>query len=195
MSLGTLDERAELSGVAIERGQIVADSVEGVRVDEARLSRTSLAETKLKKPSWRDVTFESCDLTGAAWEGPVLTRVEFHDCKLVGARWPDAELEDVRFVGCQMSYVAFWSAKLVRVEFERCVLREADFQAADSSGVRFVECDLSVANFADAKLSGADVSTSDIQRIRIGHREAQGLIVSREQAVGVAKLLGLTVKD
>jgi uncharacterized protein YjbI with pentapeptide repeats len=180
--------------VAIERGQIVADSVTGVRFDEARLSRTSLAETGLKKPSWLDVTFDSCDLTATVWDGPALARVELHDCKLVGARWSEAELEDVRFVGCQMSYAAFWSAKLVRVEFERCVLREADFQAVDASDVRFVECDLSLANFADAILSGADVSSSDIQGIRIGHREAQGLVVSREQAVAVAKLLGLIVK-
>jgi uncharacterized protein YjbI with pentapeptide repeats len=192
--LGELEERAELTGVSIEHGRIVADGVEGIRVDEARLSRVSLSETNLKKPSWLDVTFDSCNLSGAVWDDPSLVRVELSDSKLVGARWSEAELEDVRFVGCHMSYLAFWSAKLVRVEFERCVLREADFHGADLSGVRFVECDLSLANFADAKLSAADVSSSDIQGIRIGHREVQGLVISREQAVAVAKLLGLVVE-
>lgn len=195
LALTELEERASISSVFLERCRIAAASVAGVRFDTVRLVGGSLADTTLTQPSWLDVRCESCDLSGAVWEKPTFTRVEFRDSKLVGARWNEATFEDVRFVSCQLHLAAFWSARCERVTFEKCALQEVDFHSADLSRVPFDQCDLSGANLAEAKLVGADVKTSNIQGVRLGHSEVRGLIVSREQAVAIAKILGVEVAE
>ena len=47
---------------------------------------------------------------------------------------------------------------------------------------------------SDAKLAGADFRGSKIESVRLGLKELQGAIVDIEQAVGVARMLGIVVK-
>ncbi len=78
---------------------------------------------------------------------------------------------------------------------ESCRLEEADFRGADLTGTTFVNCDLRGADFGRAKLQGADMSSSRCNDIRIAPGDVRGLVVSREQAVALAKLFGLAVRD
>ena len=56
------------------------------------------------------------------------------------------------------------------------------------------KCDLRGANVADAKLAGADLRSSNIDGARIGIKELQGAIVNIEQAVSIARALGVDVR-
>jgi len=47
---------------------------------------------------------------------------------------------------------------------------------------------------ADAKLVGADLRSSQLDRARIGIKELQGAIVSMDQAVSIARVLGVDVR-
>jgi uncharacterized protein YjbI with pentapeptide repeats len=81
------------------------------------------------------------------------------------------------------------------VSFEACRLKEADFTGADLAGTSFVRCDLSGTDFSGAKLRGADMSTSTLGEIRVGAGDVRGLVVNREQAAMLSRLLGLVLRD
>ena len=56
------------------------------------------------------------------------------------------------------------------------------------------KCDLRGAKMADAKLAAADLRSSNIDGARIGIKELQGAIVNIEQAVSIARALGVDVR-
>ena len=47
---------------------------------------------------------------------------------------------------------------------------------------------------ADAKLAGADLRSSNIEGARAGIKELQGAIVNMEQAISIARMLGVDVR-
>ena len=47
---------------------------------------------------------------------------------------------------------------------------------------------------SDAKLAGADLRGSKIEGVRLGLKELQGAIVDMEQAIAIARLLGVVVQ-
>ena len=58
-----------------------------------------------------------------------------------------------------------------------------------------LRCDLTEADLLGRKLKSADLRESTIDGIRVGARELEGAIIDPLQAVEVATLLGLTVKE
>ncbi|HEX7668486.1 MAG TPA: pentapeptide repeat-containing protein [Polyangiaceae bacterium] len=188
-----LDDDADLSEIAVKNQDFADASATGVHFDTVRLTHTSLARARLARADFQDVVCTACDLSASAFDAPTFTRVELHGSTLVGARFTDGRFTDVRFVDCKIELAAFWQARFTRVTFERCKLREADFHGADLGHALFKECDLALSNWADAKLKGTDVSTSDINGIKIGTPAMVGLVVNQTQAVALAKTFGLVV--
>jgi uncharacterized protein YjbI with pentapeptide repeats len=183
-------EQCRIDGCAL--GEIAAPRV---RFDAVRIVGGTLAASKLAELAWIDVACERCDLSMIVWPGAKLTRVEVRGCRMTGAKLVEGELESVRFVDCQLDYAMFADTRFRQVTFESCRLEEADFRGADLTGTSFVSCELRGADLGRAKLQGADVSSSRCSEIRVAAGDVRGLVVSREQAAALAKLLGLVVRD
>ncbi len=166
-----------------------------VRFDGVRIVGGSLASTKVTPMSFLDVVAERTDFSMIEWPSSKLTRVELRECRATGAKLLDGELTDVKFVACHLDYASFAKARLRQVTFEKCRLREADFSSADLAGTTFVDCEMEGVDFANAKFQAVDVSTSILGELRIGAGDVRGLVVNREQAVVLAQLFGLVVRD
>jgi uncharacterized protein YjbI with pentapeptide repeats len=189
-----LEDHASIQGTALSAWKGSHSSARGVAVEGSQLSRVALEHSRWGRPDFQDVRCEFSDFSAAEWDEPSFTRVELQDCRLTGARWGSARFEDARFEGCQMELWTVEGGSFKRTVFEKCVLREADFYKADLRGVRFLECDMSLVNLEDARLDGADVSTSNIEGARLGPKQLEGLIVNHEQAIALAKVVGMVVR-
>jgi uncharacterized protein YjbI with pentapeptide repeats len=183
----------ELDQCRIEGCAMSKETGERVRFDGVHIVAGALVETKFELLSWVDVLCERCDLSMIDWPKAKLTRVELHSTRATGAKVLQGEFDDVRFVDCHLEYASFPAARFRGVSFERCRLKEADFSGADLSGVIFTECDLDGVDFTRAKLQGADVSASTFHEVRVGAGDVRGLVVSREQATALSRLLGLVI--
>ena len=138
--------------------------------------------------------FEACDLADSSWEHLSASRVELLGCRLIGLQATNGRIEDMLIKGCNAVHAQFWSTVFKRVRFESCNLSETNFQSADLAGAIFDKCDLRGAKMADAKLVGADLRSSQLDGARLGIKELQGAIVSIEQAVSIARTLGVDVR-
>jgi uncharacterized protein YjbI with pentapeptide repeats len=192
--LATLDG-ADLERVRLEGCALGAQRGRRMRLEAARVTRCGFAGSKVTELAWMDVACERSDLSLVEWPRARLTRVVVSDCRATGARWVEGELEDVRFVACQLECAVFTGARLRRVTFEKCRLRDADFGGADLAGTVFDACELHGVDLTGAKLAGADVHTSELVEARLEPRDMKGLVVSREQAVALATLMGAVVKE
>lgn len=179
----------------IEACALSESVAERVRFDAVRLVGGTLGASKLTHLSWLDVVCERCDLSMIVWPSAKLTRVEVRGSRMTGAKLVEGVFESVRFVDCHLDYATFADTKFKQVTFESCRLEEADFRSADLTGTTFVDCELRGADLGRAKLQGADVSSSRCDDIRLAAGDVRGLVVNREQAIGLAKLLGLVVRD
>ena len=192
--LEQLDDMGAYTGLLLSSCDLSDQNAEDVTFEATLLRSVSLSRTRLPSLQLHDVRLDACDLAEAEWEKPLLSRVELLGCRMVGWRASEGSLRNVLIKGSNAIGAQFWSTSFKQVRFESCVLRDADFQRADLTGVVFDKCDLSNAKLSDAKLAGADLRGSKIEGIRLGLKEIQGAIVDMDQAITIARLLGVVVK-
>ena len=71
----------------------------------------------------------------------------------------------------------------------------ADFFNNRFKNIGFENCDLTEARFVDTSLSGIDISSSHFEALSIKREDLEGCIVSSVQAIQMASLMGLIVKN
>jgi uncharacterized protein YjbI with pentapeptide repeats len=189
-----IDDMGVYTGLLLSSCDLSDQAAEDVTFEATLFKHVALGRTQLPSLQLRDVRLDACDLAEATWEKVLFSRVEAIGCRMVGWRASEGSLRNVLIKGCSAIGAQFWSTVFKNVRFENCILRDADFQRADLSGVVFDRCDLSNAKLSDAKLVGADFRGSKIEGVRLGLKELQGAIVDVEQAIGIARLLGVVVK-
>lgn len=172
-----------------------AKRAERATLRQSRCEAANLMETELVELHLRDVVLQRCDLANAYWPSLSALVVELMGCQMIGFQTPEALLRDVRFVDCQMQLTLFRFAEFKSARFQGCDLREADFHGADLTGVAFEKCDLRGARLSHATLKEADLRTAQIEGIQVGPVELAGAIVNPFQAMYLASVFGLVVKD
>jgi uncharacterized protein YjbI with pentapeptide repeats len=194
VELDTLGDQATYTELLIAEYELGAQVAEFVTFEKTHFKQISMQRSELRALRLADVRFEACDLADSSWERLSASRVELLGCRLIGLQATDGRVEDMLIKGCNAVHAQFWSSVFKRVRFESCNLSETNFQSADLAGVIFDKCDLRGAKMADAKLIGADLRSSNIDGARVGIKELQGAIVTMEQAVSIARVLGVDVR-
>jgi uncharacterized protein YjbI with pentapeptide repeats len=174
-----------LSGDRLKNGLIERSIVEGVVFRD--VDATSLIV--------RSAGFLRTDLSLGALSGASFSRCLFDGCKLTGTRLNRAAFKDVTFSECRSDFLQLQYARLQEVRFERCDLKQAYFNGARMKKTVFEACDLSGADFSQADISGSDLRRSRIEGIRVSPEQLKGVIVTHDQALYLAGLLGLVVRD
>lgn len=174
------------AGWVLEKGEYKACSFSGCRLTGAHLSKSWL----------RDVVFERCELSGLRLMESTLQRVRFVNCKFSGANLAGASLQDVLFQNCTADGLMLPESRLKNVVFEDCNLQEASFSTlGKKSSFCFERCDLRAVDFFRTSLNGIDLTSCEIDGIRLEGPEVRGAIVTALQACDLAKLLGVVIKS
>lgn len=82
--------------------------------------------------------------------------------------------------------------------FNQCFLRGGGLDNCQFTNVEFEHCNLVEAEFHRTSLKGIDLTSSEIAGIRIGSipgGELKGATVTSLQALDIARMLGITIKD
>jgi uncharacterized protein YjbI with pentapeptide repeats len=182
------------AGLALSNQSMSDLNIDFLGIERSQFKQLSLSRTNFRRAQLDDVSFESCDLAQAEWEQLNMRRVEFTGSRLIGWVSYNSTFQHVIFRGCNLTGAQFTRLKSKNMRFEQCILRDVDFQQADLSGVVFERCDLSFAKMSEATLAGTDFRSSIIEGVRVGIKELQGAIVDTEQAVSIARMLGLVVE-
>lgn len=145
----------------------------------------------------RDVRFESCRFINCTMDGSWLCRVDFLDCSALGLSLLASRLAGVFASSTDFSYANLSETSIDGMRLVDCRLVEAALQRAKLKKVALAGCDLTRLDVFGTKLSGLDVSTCVFQApvLSADYRELRGAVVSAEQAVELACLLGVRIAD
>jgi uncharacterized protein YjbI with pentapeptide repeats len=194
-SLARLEDFGEYAARELRRTDLSGQKAEAPSFAEVVFDKTRLSGTEFSKPRLQDCRLRSADLSAARWEHVRLRRVEIVDSRLLGADWTESDLEDVLFRSCTLDGILLAASRWRSVRLENCSLKNAVLENAELPGAVFLDCDLAGADLRGALLAGADFRGSKLGGLQAGPKEMKGAIVDSLQAVQVAAILGVVVKE
>ena len=150
---------------------------------------------KARGCEFADVIFEHCDFSNIDMRETTTRRVVFDRCRLTGTDLEDSRFEDTEFRNCEFSYANLSASGFKRVILRDSNCRDASFTMAEFKDTSIDHCDFTEAEFLNTSLSGLDLSTSTIDRITCSTDAFKGVCVNAEQAVAIAAILGVIVKE
>ncbi len=194
-ALDALEDYGEYANLSLSGSNLTEPKVIRPSFEHIWFRRVIFGPSQHAKPRFVDCRIEGCDLSGAAWDLARFRRIEFLGCRLIGAQFLNAEMEDVVFKDCNLGQAVFTLARFKAARFENCLLTQATFESADCSNVIFADCDLTQADLRQAKLSAADLRGSRLGGVQVGALELKGAIIDSAQAIQIASLIGLVVRE
>lgn len=147
--------------------------------------------------TFRDVRFEQCRFIGCTMDKGWLNRVDLRDCSAPGLSLLQARLSQVSAAACDLSFANISETSIDHLVLRSCRMCEAAFQRAKLRRVSLTDCDLTRVDVFGTSLVGIDVSTCLFQAPVLSgdFRELRGLVVSSEQALSLATLLGVRIAE
>jgi uncharacterized protein YjbI with pentapeptide repeats len=194
-SIPPLQDDGEYSGMEAAGCNLAGQTAARPLFETILFRKGIMGPSWISRPRFVDCRLNTSDLSGIDWEKARFQRVEFSGCRLIGALLAESEWEDAFFQECNLERAILSPAKFRAARFVRCNLREASFEYADLSGAVFEDCDLTRADLRRAKLAGADLRGSQIDGLQAGPEEFSGVIVDSIQALQIAGLLGIIIKE
>lgn len=165
-----------------------------LRMDRCMWRNVTLSDTHAQSSRMRDSLIEESDLANIDLTGSLFERVEIRATRLTGAICAEAQFKSVLFRDCKLDLLSMRMTNLQTCVFENCNLTEADFYAADLSENIFRGCDLSRADISQAKLKGTDIRNCRLDGMRGMPANAEGMIISPDQAALLITLFGIRVQ-
>lgn len=181
--VSAIAEEGSIEAARIQLGDLTAQTLAHLQVSGSRLEALRLANAEMEGAQFTDVIVTGCDLSNAAMHRGAWTRVECKDSKLVGVRANESSWKDVHLEDCVADVLQLQQSRCQRVSFSRCRLRGALFSGTD----------LREADFSNTVLTGADLRRSNIEYIRIGPEQLQGVTLTQDQALYVISILGVRI--
>lgn len=109
----------------------------------------------------------------------------------------ESTLYQLLFSGCKAQYINLSQGKFRYVCFDDDDLRSGGLDSCKLEQVEFVKCNLMEAEFHRTPLSGINFTDSNITNLRVTalvENELRGAVVSPQQALELAYLLGIVVR-
>ncbi len=168
-----------------------------LELSEARVEGCRFPGCDFSRAVFADVAFSSCDFSNADFSEANFTRCTFASCKFTGAGMSLAVLRRVEVRDSTFAY-----ASLERARLEDFSARASDFSHADIAEARFKrvafdDVRFSGTSFFRTGLAGIDFTTCQLSDIVLSDAmgELHGCVLDLYQAAGIARRLGVTVRD
>lgn len=171
----------------------------------------NLGELECGQTVFDGCQFTNCDFSGTAFYASSFRQCAFSNCRFRNTYWKDCQLADVKLDGCDfrksrlknstlegvlMRYANFSDGVWEKDSFLNCSFREAFLTNLRIAKVELQNVDLSGADLFQTVLGKIDLSSCNIEGIRVSEsvRELKEATIDAAQAVVLAKLLGVHVK-
>lgn len=161
---------------------------------ECKFENVTIHE-QMKSCLFVDVIFEHCDLSNADFNECVFRRCTFNNCRMTGIDLTNTSCTDVQLNHCQCTLLNVSASKWNKAIWNHCIFVDGAFNMMKLKDVFVDTCNFSGCEIQDTSLSDIDLSTSNIENIMIVPECLKGVIVNQDQAIALAQLLGIRVKN
>lgn len=176
-----------------EEEEVQCDKINGIEFNGCTFNKLKIFGIPFYNNQFVDVVFTNCDFSNSLFELCSFVRCSFVNCKLLGVNFLKCSFHNVKF-NCPMQYSNFANNKMKKVLFEKSSLVEGRFFENTFSKIYFNNCVMIRIEFVKCDLEGIDLSTNNIDDIRINTKELRGVIVNSYQACLFARMLGVIIE-
>lgn len=191
------DTEDEIGQVVIKDVRLQGQHFDSRYFHQVVFDHCSLIACVFEKCDFVDVIFQSCDLSNCNFRNGYFNRCRVVDTKAIGLNADNANLQSVRWDNCNLNYANFHFAKFAGVFLSCCNLQDAVLSECRWKQVAFTQTRLIGTNFFKTPLQGIDFTENELAGILLSdtQMELKGAIVRPDQAVDLAKRLGVIVKE
>lgn len=184
----------KLIGYAIVDDLWPEEKAQGKEFSECCLTKVTMAPMS-EKNYFVDVIFDHCDLSNCQMSESTLRRVVFDHCRMTGADLSRCVMQDVVFLNCALDYSNFAFSSFKNCRLADCVCTQSSFSEGKFTAFEIQRCKLDESEFFHSRLQGVDLSSCTIEGIALCGDELKGVIVNPSQAVDLARVLGIIIKE
>ncbi len=149
----------------------------------------------LIKVNFIDCIFSHCDFSNLELSQSLYMRVQFEHCKGTGSIFRKSKFKYTTFRNGSFPLSDFSESQFENVRIYDCNLSESAFQSCTQSDFETSNVDFTQSDFINTSLAKMDLSGCKIQGLRLSPNHLKGLILDAHQAVGIATLLGIIIKE
>lgn len=193
----SINEDSTISGISCSNTVVDRCNYQNVDIRKSYFENMSFDHCNFEKASFVDVIFQVCDLSNSQFKGAYFERCQFNHCKGVGIDMSKALFKHVSFEQSNLQYAYFEFAKLNDVEFNQVNLTEVSFSEAQFKNFSAHQSKFINNNFFKTMLDKIDFSDNDFVNPIVSSNpvELKGVILNSIQAVDLASLFGIVIKD
>ena len=200
LKIVSVDEIAFDSDELIEsvdcfEGRLENEERDCIYIRKSVFKDTSFKGTQFHRLDLQDVIFENCDFSNADFTDSIIHKTVFKSCKITGANFSNTTLMNVKLENCNGKYANFRFSQIKKSAFENTNLDLSDYQNAVFEEVRLEKTSFRESQCSGAKLRGLDFRTCDIEGLGARIEDLKGIVITPIQAVSIARILGVIIKD
>ena len=196
--------------------------MEAVRKEEGEIFRRQFIGTFLSRIdgshiSFQQVVFQNCKFLGCCFDRASFTDVKFLNCDFSNSSMNDVSFRSCAFENCKALGTDFYGSIIRHVSMKNCNFRDAGMDAVRMSYVKAYHTDFTEASFSKCNITNVDwkddcfknasffktwlkdidLTECDITGIVISDAkdELREVVVNLEQAIMLAKRLGIVIKE
>lgn len=164
---------------------------------ESRVRDCRFAGCDFSRALFSDVAFSGCDFSNADFSEANFTRCTFSSCKFTGANLFEAVLRRVEAGDSTFAYASLAKARLEDFAARATDCSHADIAEARLKRVAFDDVRFAGTSFFRTSLAGIDLTACQLADIVLSDAmgELSGCTMDLYQAAGIARRLGVVVKD
>lgn len=176
----------------IENYDFTAETFRNIAIENCTFSNCTFYKCSFINTKISRCDFSNSDFSQSYWKYCTLedTKALGSDCK--ESTWNQVTMRDVA-----LNYSSFHGSKWQNILLAACPCQGADLSEMSIKDLELDECDLTNAVFFKTPLKGIDFSNSKVKALVLSddHRELKGATFSLYQAVELALLLEINIKD
>lgn len=168
-----------------------------VELFESRVEGCSFVGCDFDRAMIADTAFSNCDFSNSTFSEANFTRCTFSSCKFTGADFAEAVFSRIEVCDSTFAYASLTKGKLVDARISTTDFSQADLAELRQRRVQFDDVRFVGTSFFRASLDGVDLSSCQLADIVLsdGMGELRGCSMDLFQAAGIARRLGVTIKD
>lgn len=196
-----------IEAVREEEGEIFRRQFTGIflsRIDGRNISfqqtvfqNCKFLGCRFDRASFTDIKFINCDFSNSSINDGCFRSCAFFNCKAVGADFYGSDIRHVSMENCnfrdagmdavRMSYVKAYHTDFTEASLSKCGITNVDWKSNCFKNVNFFKTWLKNIDFTQCDITGIVISD--------GKEELREVIVNLEQAIVLAKRLGIVIKE
>lgn len=182
-----------LKGTRYEKESMPSELTERIDAYQVCFQNVSFANLTFDRGSFEDIRFEQCDLTGCHFQETRFHRVSFVGCRMTGVQFEDCTLDHLTIQEGLADYVQFIRSTVRHQHWSETTMKEAQFFEVKPTQWKLEAVRLTDSQWIETPLKGLDLRQTELSGITIDPRFLPGAVITEEQAVAFARLLGLVI--